>query len=174
MGATEIRGFFYQALKDTFPGIGELIGPALAERLANIDLYEWYDIGPYLKAREFLTTYVSPEVLRLIGNRLIELYKDELKAKCFTTGAALAAALPDLYREWVRGDDAGEWLVTVQAPGCAVIKYTGEMASVHITAGVFKGALEAVGAYNIRVTILDTRADGGPYNTWVVEWIEGT
>lgn len=168
----EIRGFFYQALVDIFPTIGELLKETWPAGLEGIRGDGWYDIEPYHRAREFITAHVSPVVLNLIGARLVEFYREELTRKGIKTGRDLARALPALYREWVRGDP-GEWEIREVGRGRAVVRYTGEMISPDITAGVFKGALETVGAYNVRVTVLESRPKGAPFNEWLVEWLEG-
>ena len=72
----------------------------------------------------------------------------------------------------MRGEEAGEWIVEEYKPGRAIVRETAITANVDFISGVLRGGLEALGACNIRVTILDERSAGAAANRYLVEWIE--
>lgn len=168
----EVRGTFFLALKEVFPHIGEIVGEDLGKYFENIDAEGWYDAAPYLAAVEYLRDRISPQVMVLIGNQLVETVKEQLRGLEAATPQELAERLPEFYRQYVRGEGAGEWRVEEFAPGRAVFKETGVTGNVDFSVGIIKSSLEAVGAYNVRVAVIDDRARGADANRFLAEWME--
>jgi uncharacterized protein (TIGR02265 family) len=169
---TEVRGLAYQMVKDIFPHLEGIVGAELAAHFENVDGEAWYDAGPYLKTIRYLIEHISPQVMVLIGNQLIEAFKGVIRRRGINTTRELAEALPELTKEIMRGENAGQWAAEEYAPGRAVIRETGLTANTDFGSGVIKAGLELVGAYNVRVTVIDDRAAGAEANRYLVEWID--
>jgi hypothetical protein len=169
----ECRGIYYQAVKEVFPHITEILTPELAVHFeGQIDPEAWYDARPYLATVGYLIEHISPDFMALLGGHLAEIAKDNFEQFGVDSSRKLAAILPQIYRNNVRGEDAGEWLVEEYKPGRAIIRETAITANVDFVSGVLRGGLEAMGAYNIRVSVLDERNTGADANRYLVEWIE--
>jgi hypothetical protein len=168
----EVRGIFYRALKQVFPHIGEIVGEGLGKHFQDVDGAGWYDAAPYLATVEYLRDRISPQVMVLIGNQLVETIREYMQDFDVASPAELAEKLPELYRNFVRGEGAGDWRLQEFTAGRAVIRETGITSNVDISVGVIKSALEAAGAYNVRVAVIDDRAQGGDANRYLAEWLE--
>jgi len=168
----EVRGIFYRALKQVFPHIGEIVGEGLGKYFEDIDGAGWYEAAPYLATVEYLRDRISPQVMVLIGNQLVETIREYMPDFDVDSPAELAEKLPELYRNFVRGEGTGDWHVEEFAAGRAVIRETGITGSVDFSVGVIKSSLEAVGAYNVRVAVIDDRAEGADANRYLAEWLE--
>ena len=167
----EVRGVFYRMLKEVFPHIEEIVGEGIGKHFEGIDPDAWYDAGPYLVAVDYLRERISPQVMVLIGNRLVEVIEAEIRDFDIGSPREVAEKLPEIYRGFVRGEGAGDWHTEEYAPGRAVIVETGVTGNVSFAAGVLKSSVEAVGAYNVRVTVLDERAKGAAANRYLLEWM---
>lgn len=159
-------------VKEVFPHLEGIVGAELAAHFENVDGEAWYEAGPYLKTIRYLIGRISPQVMVLIGNQMIEVFKATIFRRGISTTRELAESLPELTREVMRGEEAGRWLAEEYAPGRAVIRETGLTANTDFGSGVIKAGLELVGAYNVRVTVIDDRAAGAEANRYLVEWIE--
>jgi uncharacterized protein (TIGR02265 family) len=168
----EVRGIFFRALKEVFPHIGEIVGEDLGKYFEDIDAEGWYDAAPYLAAVMYLRERISQQVMVLIGNQLVETIKGQIRDLEATSPRELAERLPELYRLYVRGEGAGDWRVEEFAPGRAIIKETGITGNVDFSVGIIKSSLETVGAYNVRVAVIDDRAQGADANRFLAEWME--
>ncbi len=169
----ECRGVYYQAVKVVFPHIAEILPPELGRHFEEeIDPEAWYDARPYLKSIQYLLDYISPEVMVLLGGYLIEISKDNFIKFGVDSTRKLAEVLPKMYHNNVRGEEAGEWVVEEYRPGRAILRETAITANVNFIKGVLKGGLEALGCCNIRVAVLEDRAEGAPANRYLVEWME--
>jgi len=169
----ECRGVYYQAIKAVFPHIGGILPPELGRYFEDeIDPEAWYDARPYLESIQYLIDYISPEVMVLLGSYLIEISKDNFKEFGVDSSRKLAEILPEMYRNNVRGREAGEWVLEEYRPGRAILRETAVIANVNFVKGVLKGGLEALGCYNIRVNVLDDRAEGAAANRYLLEWME--
>ena len=169
----EVRGVFYQTLKNVFPHISEIVTPELGKHFeSEIDPAGWYKGEPYLATLEYLRDRISPQVMVLIGNQLVETIRDYMRDFDVASPAELAEKLPELYHNFVRGDGAGDWRLKEFTAGRAVIRETGITSNVDISVGVIKSALEAAGAYNVRVAVIDDRAQGSDASCYLAEWLE--
>jgi len=169
---TEVRGVFYKMIADIFPHIGEIVGPELGKHFEDVDATAWYDAGPYLETRAFLAARISPDVMSLLGEQLVEIIREGVVKAGVREPLELGRRLPEVYGGLVRGEGAGTWEMEEGTAGRAIIRESGITSNVDFGAGILKGGLEGVGAYNIRVTVLDNRADGAPSNRYLVEWME--
>lgn len=164
---------YYQAIKEVFPHITEILTPELAAHFeGEIDPAAWYDAGPYLETVRYLIEHISPEFMALLGGHLAGIAADNFKQFGVDSTRQLAEVLPEIYRNNVRGEEAGEWIVEEYKPGRAIIRETAIIANVDFVSGVLRGGLEALGACNIRVSVLDERSAGAAANRYLVEWIE--
>jgi hypothetical protein len=169
----ECRGIYYQAIKEVFPHITELLPAKLAARFeGEIDPEAWYDAHPYLETIGYLLERISPGVMALLGGHLAEIALANFREFGIESTAQLAEVLPKIYHNNVRGEESGEWLVEEYRPGRAVLKETAITANVDFVSGVLRGGLEALGACNIRITVLEDRTKGAEENRYLVEWIE--
>jgi hypothetical protein len=168
----EVRGIFFQVLKQVFPHISEIVGEDLAKYFQDIDGEAWYDADPYLAAVKYLRDRISPQVMVLIGNQLVETIREQVRDSDVTSPRELAEKLPELYGNFVRGKGAGDWHVEEFAPGRAIIEETGVTGNVDFSVGVIKSSFEAVGAYNVRVAVIDDRTKGADANRYLAEWME--
>jgi hypothetical protein len=169
----ECRGIYYQAIKEVFPHITEVLTPELAAHFeGEIDPEAWYDARPYLETVGYLIAHISPDFMALLGGHLAGIAKGNFEQFGVDSTRKLAAILPRIYSNNVRGEEAGEWIVEEYKPGRAIIKETAITANVDFVSGVLRGGLEALGAYNIRISVLDERGAGADANRYLVEWIE--
>lgn len=168
----EVRGIFFQVLKQVFPHIGDIVGEGLEEYFEDIDGEAWYDAAPYQAAVKYLRDRISPQVMVLIGNQLVETIGQQMRASDVNSPRELAERLPELYGDFVRGEGAGDWHVEEFAPGRAIIEETGITANVDFSVGVIKSSFEGVGAVNVRVAVIDDRAKGADANRYLAEWLE--
>ena len=169
----ECRGMYYQAIKEVFPHITEILTPELAPHFeGDIDPAAWYDARPYLETVRYLIEHISPGCMALLGGHLAGIAEDNFKQFGVDSTRQLAEVLPEVYRNNVRGEEAGEWIVEEYKPGRAIIRETAITANVDFVSGVLRGGLEALGACNIRVSVLDERNAGAAANRYLVEWIE--
>jgi hypothetical protein len=168
----EVRGAFFRALKEVFPHIAEIVGEELGGYFKDVDAEGWYDAAPYLAAVKYLRERISPQVMVLIGNQLVETIREQMGDMGANSPREWAERLPEFYGEFVRGEGAGDWRVEEYAPGRAVVKETGVTGNVDFSVGIIKSSLESVGAYNVRVAVIDDRAQGAEANRFLAEWIE--
>jgi hypothetical protein len=169
----ECRGVYYRAIKEVFPNITEILTPELAAHFAGvIDPDAWYDARPYLETIQYMMEHISPGVMSLLGGHLAEIAKDNFRAFGVGSTRELAEVLPTIYHNNVRGEEAGEWIVEEYKPGRAILKETAITANLDFVSGVLRGGLEALGARNIRVSVLEDRTKGAEANRYLVEWIE--
>jgi hypothetical protein len=169
----ERRGIYYQAIKEAFPHITEVLTPELAAHFeGEINPEAWYDARPYPETIGYLRGRIPPGFMALLGGHLAGIAKDNLEQFGVDSTRKLAAILPQIYNNNVRGEEAGEWIVEEYKPGRAVMREKAITANVDFVSGVLRGGREALGAYNIRVSILDERSAGATANRYLVEWIE--
>lgn len=168
----EVRGRSYQMIKDIFPHISEIVGPQLGKYFEGVELDRWYDAGPYLEVIKYLRERVSPQVVQLIGNRFVELFKQRFLTRGITSIQELLCQVAALYADSVRGEGAGGWHLEEFKTSRAIVKENGIFEDANFALGVLKSAIESFGAYNVRVTVLDDRAEGAPFNRYLVEWAE--
>jgi len=169
---TEVRGVVIALVQEVFPHIGGLLPAEHQKVFEGIDPDGWYDAGAYRAAVDYLSRHVSGDVVALIGARVAESFVRRLRARGITTLERLAAELPATYAELVRGPEAGEWFVEEIQPGRAVVRERGLAENEEIATGIIKASLEYLGAYNIRITVFERRAEGAPYNRYLVEWLD--
>ncbi len=155
-----------------FPHIGDIVGEDLEAYFEDIDSEAWYDAAPYRAAVKYLRDRISPQVMVLIGNQLVETIGEQMRASDVNSPRELAERLPELYGDFVRGEGAGDWHVEEFAPGRAIIEETGITGNVDFSAGVIKSGFEAVGAVNVRVAVIDDREKGADANRYLAEWLE--
>ena len=168
-----IKGIFYQAIKNVFPNVVDILDPAPGKHFeGDIDADAWYDAGPYVKTVEFLFGHVSPEAMAFLGNEFVEILRERFAAIGVRTVEDFAGKAPRLYHEFIRGREGEGWQVEEFRPGRIVIKETGFLPYVDFISGVIKRTLEALGGVNVRVTVLDDRAKGAEANRYVAEWLE--
>ena len=171
--ALEVKGVFYQALKNVFPNVVNIVDPALGKYFeGDIDGDAWYDAEPYVRAVEYLVGHISPEAMTFLGNEFVEILRERFEAIGVRTIGDFAAKAPRLYHEFIRGREGEGWEVEEFRPGRIVIKETGFLPYVDFISGVIKRTVEALGGLNVRVTVLDDRAKGAEANRYVAEWIE--
>ncbi len=169
----EIKGVFFQAIKNVFPNVVDMLDPALGKHFeGDIDADGWYDAGPYVKTVEFLFGHVSPEAMTFLGNEFVEIMTGQLDSLGVRTIEDFAGKVSALYPELIRGREGEGWEVEEFRPGRIVIKETGFLPYVDFISGVIKRTLEALGGMSVRVTVLDDRAKGAEANRYVAEWLE--
>ena len=71
-----------------------------------------------------------------------------------------------------RGADAGKWTLEEYRGGRAVVSYDGIFAGPDLCVGIMNRALELVGAYGVRVKVVENRAQGGAVDRYLLEWME--
>jgi len=171
--ALEIKGVFYQALKNVFPNVVNIVDPALGKHFeGDIDADAWYDAEPYAKAVAYLVGHISPEAAAFLGNEFVEIMKERLDVLGVRTIEDFAGKAPRLYHEIIRGGEGEGWEIEEFRPGRIVIRETGFLPYVDFISGVIKRALEALGGLNVRVAVLDDRAKGAEANRYLAEWLE--
>jgi hypothetical protein len=171
--AIEIKGVFYQALKNVFPDVVTVVDPGLGKHFeGDIDVDAWYDAEPYVKAVEYLVAHISPEAVTFLGNEFVEIMRERFEAMGVRTIGDFADKAPRLYHEFIRGPEGEGWEIEDFRPGRIVIKETGFLPYVDFISGVIKRALEALGGLNVRVAVLDDRAKGAEANRYLAEWLE--
>jgi hypothetical protein len=171
--ALEIKGIFYQAIKNVFPNVVDMLDRAPGKHFeGDIDADAWYDAGPYLKTVEFLFGHISPEAMIFLGNEFVEILRERFAAIGVRTVEDFAGKAPRLYHEFIRGREGEGWEVEEFRPGRIVIKETGFLPYVDFISGVINRTLEALGGMNVRVTVLDDRAKGAEANRYLAEWME--
>ena len=169
----EVRGIFYQAIKNVFPHVAVILPPELGGYFEEeIDPAAWYEGEPYLAALEYLIKRVSPQSTALLGNELTEIGRGELEELGVTTAAEFAEKVAGIYPLFVRGPGTGGWAAEEYRPGRMVLRETAIISNVDFGTGVLKAIFGAFGAFNIRVTVLDERGRGAEANRYLVEWIE--
>jgi hypothetical protein len=169
----EVRGIFYQAIKNVFPHIAEIVPPELGKHFEKeIDPGGWYNAEPYVATVEYLLEHISPQVMVLLGNELTEVGKREMLDMGITSTEEFAQKLNGLYPQFVRGAGTGAWVVEEYRPGRMVIKETGIVRNISFILGVLKSLFSAFEAVNIRITVLDEREKGAEFNRFLIEWIE--
>jgi hypothetical protein len=169
---TEVRGGLMALIQEVFPHIGGLLPAEYQKAFEDIDPDGWYDAAAYRAAVDYLSRHVSGDVVELLGARVTLAFTHRLRARGITTVERLAAELPATYAELVRGPEAGEWFVDEFQPGRAVVRERSLSESEEFATGVIKASLEYLGACNIRVTVFERRAEGAPFNRYLVEWID--
>ncbi len=170
---TQVRGILFRMVRGAFPYLETIVGPELGRYFQKVDDDGWFNGAPYLEARRYLSKHMSADVMVGIGKQLAEVFKDYLAARHVRTPSTFVERIPELYAEVARGPGAGAWEVETSGPGRAVIRENGITGSTGLGAGALKGCLETVGAYNVRVTIVDDAARGASHNRYLVEWLEG-
>ena len=171
--ALEIKGVFFQVIKNVFPNVVDILDPAPGKHFeGDVDADAWYVAGPYVKTVEFLFGYISPEAMIFLGNEFVEILRERFAAIGVRTVEDFAGKAPRLYHEFIRGREGEGWQVEEFRPGRIVIKETGFLPYVDFISGVIKRTLEALGGVNVRVTVLDDRAKGAEANRYVAEWLE--
>lgn len=171
--ALEIKGVFYQALKNVFPDVVTVVDPELGKHFeGDIDADGWYDAEPYVKAVEYLVRHISPEAVAFLGNEFVEILSEKFEAMGVRTIRDFADKAPRLYHEFIRGPEGEGWEIEDFRPGRIVIKETGFLPYVDFISGVIKRALEALGGLNVRVAVLDDRAKGDEVNRYLAEWLD--
>jgi len=79
--AREIKGVFYQAQKNVFPDVVDILDPAPGKHFeGDVDADAWYVAGPYVKTVEFLFGHVSPEAMIFLGNEFVEILRGRFEA----------------------------------------------------------------------------------------------
>jgi hypothetical protein len=106
-----------------------------------------------------------------LGHELIEIARVTFGRFGLRTIEDFAAKFPALYHQVIRGGEAGEWALEDYRPGRLVIRETGFLPDVDFIAGVIQATLEELGGMNVRVTVLDDRAQGAAANRYVAEWL---
>jgi hypothetical protein len=171
--ALEIKGVFYQALKNVFPDVVTVVDPELGEHFeGDIDAAAWYEAEPYVKTVEYLVGHISPEAVTFLGNEFVEILRGRFNEMGVGTIRDFADKAPRLYHEFIRGPEGEGWEIEDFRPGRIVIKETGFLPYVDFISGVIKRALEALGGLNVRVAVLDDRAKGADVNRYLAEWLE--
>ena len=168
----EIRGVYYLLLKKTFPLIADIVGPELGRYFEDIDADGWYDAGPYLETVKYLKEHISPEVMELVGSELAAMVEDKIRALGINTPQDLATKVAEIFGTMVRGEDAGSWEISNYQTSRCILTETGPTRDTSFVAGIVRGGLGAVGAYNIRITVLEDRANGAAANKYLIEWME--
>jgi hypothetical protein len=169
----EVRGLFYQAIKNLLPEVERLLDPELVRHFeGEIDVDGWYDGAACVEAFDFLTTHVSPETMELMGNEFVEIARDYIAKSDLHTPRDFIEKVPAVYEGSVRGEGAGGWCVEESRPGRVVIRETGFVPNVDFITGVIERVVAILGGLNVRVTVLDDAARGAPANRYLVEWIE--
>lgn len=169
----EVRGLFYQAIKNLLPEVGRILDPELLKHFeGEIDVDGWYDGAPCVEAFNFLTAHVSPGTMEVMGNEFIEIARDYIAKSGIRTPGDFIGQVTAKYETLARGEDVGGWYVEDSRPGRAVIRETGFLPNVDFIAGVIKRVMAVLGALNVRVTVLDDAAQGAEANRYLVEWIE--
>jgi hypothetical protein len=169
----EVRGVFYQAIKNVFPHVAVILPPELGKYFeGEIDPAAWYEGEPYLAALEYLIKHVSVQSTVLLGNELTEMGGGELGEMGVTSAADFAEKLPGIYPLFVRGPGTGGWEAEEFKPGRMVLRETAIISNVDFVTGVLKAVFGVFGAINIRVTVIDERARGADCNRYLVEWLE--
>jgi len=164
----EVRGVSYRMIKEIFPHIGDIVGPELGRYFEDVEIDRWYDAGPYLATISFLRERISPQVIQLIGDRFVELFKRRFSERGITSAEGLLRQVSALYAESVRGEGAGGWYLDEYLPGRAIVREDGIFVDVNFAIGVLKSALAALGAYNVRVALLDDRSRGARFSRYLV------
>lgn len=169
----EVRGLYYQAIKNLLPEVGRLLDPELVEHFeGEIDVDGWYDGAPCVEAFNFLTAHVSPGTMEVLGNEFIEIARDYIAKSGIHTLRDFVERMTIAYEASVRGENVGGWYVEDSRPGCVVIRETGFLPNVDFIAGVIQRAVAVLGGINVRVTVLDDTSEGAEANRYLVEWIE--
>jgi hypothetical protein len=167
----EIRGIYFKAVKDVFPGIVIIVGPERGKQFDNIDPAGWYDGAVYFDTVRYLRKCLSPQAMVLIGNQIVEEFFKLFPEVSSYGPRLLVSKVPVFYKELIRGPDAGAWWVEKYEPGRVILAENGVAPSPDISIGVLRGALEAGGAYNVRSEVLNERAAGSTCNRYLLEWM---
>jgi len=167
----EIRGIYYKAVKNVFPGIAAIVGPELGKCFDDIDGAGWYDGKAYFEAVKYLRDHISPPSMVLVGNEIVEELKKLIPELTTARPRALALKVPEFYANLARGPDAGAWLVESYEPGKAILAENGATTSPVLALGMIRAILESCGAYNVRAEILNERSAGSALNRYLFEWI---
>jgi hypothetical protein len=171
--ALEIKGVFYQALKNVFPDVITVVDPGLGRHFeGDIDADAWYDAEPYVKTVEYLVGHISAEAVAFLGNEFVEIMRERFDALGVRTIEDFAGKAPRLYHALIRGTEGEGWEIEDFRPGRIVVKETGFLPYVDFISGVIKRTLEALGALNVRVAVLNDRAEGAEVNRYLAEWLE--
>jgi len=171
--AVEIKGVFYQALKNVFPNVVDVLDPELGKHFeGDTDPDAWYPAEPYAKAVEYLVAHISPEAITFLGNEFVEIMKERFGVLGISTTADVAEKSPRLYHEFIKAPEREGWELEEYRPGRLVIRETSFLPYVDFISGVIKRALEAAGALNVRVAVLSDRARGDEVNRYLAEWLE--
>jgi hypothetical protein len=168
----EVRGVVYQMLREVFPNLGEVVDPELGKLFGEVEAGGWYGAELYIQARSFLKEHMSPAVSALVGTRLIDLFKERLRDLNIDSPRDLAERGNEIYGEYVRGEEAGEWTLEEYRRGRAVVSYDGSFAGPGLCVGIMDRALEMAGGYGVRVKVLEDRAHGGAVDRYLLEWME--
>jgi hypothetical protein len=171
--ALEIKGVFYQALKNVFPDVVGVVEPELGKHFErDIDPDAWYDAEPYAKTLAYLVARISPEAAAFLGNEFVELMTERFGEMKIGSVDDFVARVSALYHEYIRGGEGEGWEVEEFRPGRMVIKETGFLPFVDFIAGVIKRAVEALGGLNVRVTVLEDRARSAEARRYLAEWLD--
>jgi len=168
----EVRGVVYLMLREVFPNLGEVVDPKLGKLFEEVEADGWYGAELYVQARGFLAEHMSPVVSALVGTRLIDLFKEQLRDLNIDSIQELAERGNEVCGENVRGADAGKWTVEEYRAGRAVLSYEGSFAGPGLCVGIMNRVLELAGAYGVRVTVVEDRAQGGAVDRYLLEWME--
>lgn len=167
----QVRGILIMAMRDAFTGITAILGPERAGYFEEVEAAGWYDGNPYYEALRYLRDHTSPRALLLVGNRVVEELRAFLPGLNEATPKWLADEIGRLYHELVRGPASGDWRLEHYEPGRAILAEDSTLSNPVFGAGILRGALEMVGAYNVRVELLNERDAGSAFNRYLVEWI---
>lgn len=167
----EIRGIYYKAVKNVFPGVAAIIGAELGKRFDDIDAVGWYDGTAYFETVKYLRDHISPQSMVLIGNEIIAEFRKLLPLLETAGPRVLAQNVPEFYANLVRGPGAGAWRVESYEPGRAILAENGATTSPALALGMIRAILESCGAYNVRAEVLNERAAGASENRYLFEWI---
>ncbi|MGD8717797.1 MAG: hypothetical protein PVH29_03145 [Candidatus Zixiibacteriota bacterium] len=171
--AIEVRGALYQGIKNVFPHIADIVRPDLGGYFEReFDPNGWYEGEPYVATLEYLLEHISPQALVIMGNELTNVVTSELRELGITSTGAFAEKVASVYPHFVRGPGTGEYVVEEYRPGRLVIKDSSIIRSVEFIRGVLTAGFTGLGALNVRVTVLDNRAENAEVNRYVVEWME--
>jgi hypothetical protein len=168
----EVRGVVYLMLREVFPHLGEMFDPELGALFEEVEAEGWYGAELYVRARGFLKEHMSPAVSALVGTRLIDLFQERLHDLEVDTPRDLAERINEVYAEYVRGPGAGEWTLEEYRGGRAVLSYDGDFAGPALCIGIMNRALELTGACDVRIGVIEERAQGAAVDRYLLEWME--